>query len=144
VVATVPVSFADIQNAFEYVNVGLPGETQAFLDRENGKIHYHSELLDGDEDEPLPDDLGAEKYLEIPHKLDLGLGKHLAFQFADEFMSADRVAVRDFFRRKGGYRRFKDLLDRRDLLQRWYDFSSEAENAALRAWCTDCEVELGD
>jgi len=33
------------------------GENEAYLDRLSGKIYWHSEL--GDNDEELPDDIGA-------------------------------------------------------------------------------------
>jgi hypothetical protein len=50
-----PVSFLDLQLAFEFVNSGGMGENEAYLDRQSGKIYWHSEFCDNDEE--LPDDI---------------------------------------------------------------------------------------
>ena len=46
------VSFSDLQLAFEFVSSGGMGENEAYLDRQSGKIYWHSEF--GDNDEELP------------------------------------------------------------------------------------------
>ena len=61
-----PVSFSDVQLAFEFVSSGGMGENEAYLDRQSGKIYWHSEF--GDNDEELPDDIDDEKYISIPDK----------------------------------------------------------------------------
>ena len=53
-----PVSFSDLQLAFEFVSSGGMGENEAYLDRQSGKIYWHSEF--GDNDEELPDDIDDE------------------------------------------------------------------------------------
>src|SRR3982074_2829374 len=72
-----PVSFSDIQLAFEFVSSGGMGENEAYLDRQSGKIYWHFEF--GDNDEELPDDIDDEKYIAIPDKIDLDLGKSLSW-----------------------------------------------------------------
>ena len=78
-----PVSFSDLQCAFEFVSSGGTGENEAYLDRQSGKIYWHSEF--GDNDEELPDDIDDEKYTAIPDKRELDLGKPLVLDFAREF-----------------------------------------------------------
>ena len=56
-----PVSFSDLQLAFEFVSSGGMREIEAYLDRHSGKIYWHSEF--GDNDEELPDDIDDEKYI---------------------------------------------------------------------------------
>src|ERR1700751_4128730 len=68
-----PFSFSDVQLAFEFVSSGGMGENEAYLDRQLGKIYWHSEF--GDNDEELPDDIDDEKYISIPDKRELDLGK---------------------------------------------------------------------
>jgi hypothetical protein len=46
---TMPVSFSDLQLAFEFVSSGGTGENEAYLDRQSGKIYWHSEFGDNDE-----------------------------------------------------------------------------------------------
>ena len=128
-----PVSFSDLQLAFEFVSSGGMGENEAYLDRQSGKIYWHSEF--GDNHEKLPDDIDDEKYIPIPEKKELHLGKALVFNFAREFLPDDYDEVRQIFNRRGAYRQFKDFLVRRGALERWYDFSNKAEEVALREWC---------
>ena len=117
------VSFSDLQVAFEFVSSAGMGENEAYLDRQSGKIYWHSEF--GDNDEELPDDIDDEKYTAIPDKRELDLGKPLILDFAREFLPNDYDEVRRIFSRRCAYRRFKDLLVRRGALERWYDFSTE-------------------
>jgi hypothetical protein len=138
-----PTSFSDLQLAFEFVSAGGGGEGQAFLDRQSGKIYWHSEIT-GDLEEELPDDLDDEKYIEIPRRIELDLGKPLVLDFARQFLPDDYDEIRRIFSHRGAYGRFKDLLVRRGALDRWYDFSNKAEEAALREWCADNAIELGD
>jgi hypothetical protein len=50
----------------------------------------------------LPDDIeDDEKYIAIPDKRELGLGKPLALEFAREFLPGDFDDVRHIFDRKG-------------------------------------------
>ena len=81
------VNFADLQLAFEFVSSGGMGENEAYLDRQSGKIFWHSEF--GDNEEELPNDIDDEKYISIPDKRELDLGKSLALDFAREFLPGD-------------------------------------------------------
>jgi Uncharacterised protein family (UPF0158) len=136
------VSFSDLQLAFEFVSSGGMGENEAYLDRQSGKVYWHSEF--GENDEELPDDIDNEKYSAIPDRRELDLGKPLVLEFAREFLPDDYEEVRHIFNRKGAYRRYKDLLVRRGALERWYDFSNKAEEAALREWCAENGIELSE
>ena len=134
------IRFANLQDAFDFVSSHGVGESEAFLDTQSGKIYLRSDL-GGDLDE-LPDDLEDEKYVRVPDKRDLDLGKTLVLHFAEQFLPDDHDEVRDIFRRKGAYARFKALLTRRDALDQWHDFEAKAEEAALRAWCAENGIEL--
>jgi len=137
-----PVSFSDLQLAFEFVSSGGIGKNEAYLDRQSGKIYWHSEL--GDTDEKLPDDIDNQKYIAIPNKREFDLGRPLVLDFAREFLTDDYDEVRQIFSRRGAYRRYKDLLVRRGALERWYDFSNQLEETALREWCAENGIELGE
>src|SRR5260221_9491151 len=83
-----PVSLKEILGAFEFVSAGGMGEHQAFLCKQSGKIYWHSELSD-DLDE-LPGDIDdSEKYVQIPNKRELDLGKPLVLDFARQFLPDD-------------------------------------------------------
>jgi hypothetical protein len=101
------VSLKDIMEAYEFVCAGGGDEHQAFLCKQSGKVYWHSELSD-DLDDTLPDDIGdSEKYLQIPDKRELDLGKPLALDFARKFLPGDFDEVRQLFSRRGAYARFK-------------------------------------
>ena len=118
------------------------GENQAHLDRRSGKIYWHTEF--GENDEELPDDIDDEKYISIPDKRELDLGKPLVLDFAREFLPDDYDEVCQIFSRRGAYRRYKELLVRRDALERWYDFSNKSEETALRKWCAENGIETSE
>lgn len=138
-----PVSLNDILEAFEFVSAGDMGEHQAFLCRQSGEVYLRSEICD-DLDE-LPDDIeDGEKYVQLPDKRELELGKPLALDFARQFLADDFDEVRQIFSRRGAYAKFKDLLDRRGARDQWYDFEAKAVERALRMWCDLNSVEIGD
>jgi hypothetical protein len=96
-------------------------------------------------DDELPDDVDdEEKYIAIPDKLELDLGKPLALDFAREWLPGDFDEVRYIFSRKGAYRKFRALLIRRKALDRWYEFESKATERALRDWCALNSIAVVD
>ena len=137
------VSFQDIRNGFDFVDIG-GGLHRAILCRRTGKIYRHAEASDLEEfNDELPDDVeDEEKYIDIPGKRELGLGKPLALDFADEFLPDDFDDVRDMFSRSGAYRNFRALITRRKVLDRWYEFEAKATERALREWCEDNLIEV--
>ena len=138
-----PVSLNDLREAFEFVCAGGEGEHQAFLCKQSGKLYCHSELCD--DLDILPDDIDdSEKFLPIPDRRELDLGKPLALDFARQFLPGDFDNVRQIFSRKGAYARFKDLLDRRGMLDQWYAFEAEAEESALKMWCELNSIAVSD
>jgi hypothetical protein len=75
-----PVSIGDITEAFEFANTGSNmGEFLAFVCKRTGKIHYQTDFPDAAEmNDELPDDINdEEKYVALPDKRELGLGKPL-------------------------------------------------------------------
>ena len=136
-----PLKFKDILEAFEFGDFGGGGEQRALLSRETGTFHFQSDF--GDIEEELPDDIDDEnKYVEMPKKRDLDLGKPLVLDFARQFLPDDYDDVRYYFGKKGAYARFKDLLGRRNALAAWYDFEAKAQEKALREWCADEGIEV--
>jgi hypothetical protein len=52
--------------------------------------------------------------------------------------------VRYFFAKRGAYQKFKALLTKRNMLERWYDLESRSIKRALREWCEVNEIEVTD
>jgi len=93
--------FQDISEAFELISFAPMYEYQAFSDKETGKVYYHSEFGDDEEEEALPEDIDDDKYIEIPHKNELGLGKTLVLDFAHEYLSDEVALIHAMFSRQG-------------------------------------------
>ena len=136
------IRFDDIENAFLFASIGGMYENQAILCKETGKIYYISEMGDSDD---LPDDVDeSDKYIEIPHKNELNLGRNLVFQFVPEHIPEEIVNVENIFRKKGAYSRFKALLEQKGLLDQWHDYENSRQSETLRKWCKDNKIDIID
>lgn len=134
------VKIDDIEEALMYVSADGIGENHAWLCHETGKIYWHSE--DYDNVEELPDDVDSDKYIEIPNKHDLDLGRRLVWDFTEEFLADHEDKVRDMFHHRGAYRRFKDLLEYSGQLTQWYRYEEAETRRALLAWCAANDIEV--
>lgn len=140
-----PVTIGNITEAFEFANTnGDLGEFRAFVCRQTGNIHYQTDFIDAAElNDELPEDIDDEdKYIALPDKRELGLGKPLVLDFAREFLPNDFDEVRYFFSKRGAYPKFKALLARRGAIDRWHAFEAKATEQALREWCVLNEIEI--
>jgi hypothetical protein len=86
----------------------------------------------------------SEQYISVPSKRDLDLGRDVVYDFVDRELPHEWDTVRDFFRRRGAWRRFKDFLESRGLLEKWYRFEEQSAEAAVRAWCEESEIPLSE
>ena len=136
------IKFSDLEDAFFYVSSASMYINYAILCKETGEIYYRSEYMSDDEDE-IPEEIyDREDCIEIPHKNELDLGRDLVFEFVEEHLPDDFERVRQIFRRKGAYGRYKDLLEERGQLKKWYDFENARQTDALKEWCEENEIEL--
>jgi hypothetical protein len=137
-----PVSFADLIAAFDWVSGGHPMENEAFVSRETGAVHWTSSMM-GDLDEDVPEDIDDDtRYLAVPHKNDLNLGRNLALTFTREQLPDSYSVADDFFRQRGAYGRFKTLLERKGLLDAWHKYEENAVESALREWSEENGLQL--
>lgn len=136
------IPFREIYDAFLFVGFAEYGMNSAFLCKDTGEIYYHSE--DGVIDEIDEEEFDCDDFLKIPHKNDFGLGRELVYEFVDQYLTDEVNYVQTIFQSKGAYRRFRDLLEQRKMLQKWYDFQNLQEEKALRQWCADNEIPLAE
>ncbi|MGD9941610.1 MAG: hypothetical protein AB7L76_02610 [Burkholderiaceae bacterium] len=134
----IDVDLGKLEMALDWVSYAYGLDNGAFISKIDGSIHYTGEE-EGLLDEEAPDDIDdPDRYWSVPDTRALGLGSSLVFRYIEEMLPDDYETVRGFFRRKGAYGRFKDLLDRRGHLDRWYEFSNRATEEALREWAEEC------
>ncbi len=134
------ISFDDIENAFFFVSMDQKYMHNAYLCKETGQIFYTSEMGDSDE---IPENIDdPDKYITIPHKNDLELGKALVIEFTSEYLPEELDRVYSIFRSRGAYSRYKDLIDEKGLLDKWHKFEDERQKAAIKKWCEENRVEI--
>lgn len=137
-----PAELDRLIEAVEVVSFDGGGDVEAYVRMSDGEILFDSMYGDFD---PLPDDVGDEsKYIAIPNRRELDLGVVLVFDFVRNESPEDADLVSDFFRKRGAYARFKDLLDSRQLLEKWYDYEQEAIRGAVLEWCRDNSLDVSD
>jgi hypothetical protein len=137
----VTVKFAEFLDAFEFASHSGPGETRAFINLDTASLHCISDAIELEEE--LPEDFeSSDRYLALPHKNDLNLGRALAFSFAEQYLSKDYEKVVGYFHKRGAYSRFKDLLEYRGVLEDWFNYEKLATEQAVRLWCNEHEVQL--
>ena len=137
----VTVKYDDLSLAFEFVSAGLPMEHNAYISIDTGQIYWISDLNPTEEE--VPDDLEtSDRYIAIPHKNDLGLGRSLALRFAEQELPQCYERAKAFFRSRGAYARFKQLLESEGVLEKWYKFEEESVEKALRDWCAENDIQL--
>jgi len=134
------ISFDVIVDAFMFVSMEQPYVHNAYLCKETGQTFYTSEIGDSDE---LPEDLDeSDKYVAIPHKNELDLGKDLVFEFTSEYLPEELDRVLAIFRKKGAYSRYKDILEIKGSLQKWHQYEEDRQKAALREWCAENDIDI--
>jgi hypothetical protein len=125
--------YADLEFAFDYLNVGDPYDKAVYISRSTGEIYYSSDMADIDE---LPEDVEEnDDYVELPNKYDLDLGKQLVWDFVDREIPRLKPKVKKIFSRRGAYSRYKSFLAELELLDAWYRFEAERTKKVLLEWC---------
>jgi hypothetical protein len=138
-----PIKFSDFEDAFLFVSMGEMYTHTAFLCKKTDKIFYISDAGDSDElPEDFDDDL--DNYIDIPHKNELDLGLPLVHDFLTLYLPDNMEEVNSFFRKRGAYSKFKNLLEAKGLLDKWYAFEEIEQNKALRDWCKDNDIIVED
>jgi hypothetical protein len=133
------VSYDELETAFAFVSSSPATENAAYICLDTGAIYCTSEFNPIDEE--VPDDLEtSDRYIPLPHKNDLDLGRPLVLRFVAWELPEQTERVGEFFRRKGAYARFKDLLESEGLLEKWYKFEAESTEKALRDWCAENDI----
>jgi hypothetical protein len=129
--------FYDIEAAFGIGNSD-DRSNEVYLDRHTGNTLFFLPLGDSDD---VPDDLDdTSRYVAIPDTRPLGLGSQLAIDFASEIAPELLDQVRYAFHKRGGFRRFKDLLYQSDLLDAWHKYAGEKEHSVIVKWCADNDI----
>ena len=136
------IKLSDIESAFEFVNFGEFRDNSAAVNRKTGEIYYLGDAICED----LPEDFDEEddSLIWLPDKRDLDLGSRLVMDYTQENCPENLDEIQSIFSHRGAYRAFKELLEKKRLLEKWYSFEDERTKSALLEWCrtNNIEVEL--
>lgn len=135
------VSYQELRNAFEFVSSGSPATHSAYICQDTANIYWLSSSLELEEAVPA-DVTTSERYIAVPHKNALQLGQKMALQFIDQVLPDDYNLVSSFFRKRGAYRRFRELLQAQGLLEQWFVFEASACDSALLDWCVQHNIQI--
>lgn len=137
------VNFDKLLEGFEFANFSGDFDSSAYVDLQTGHVYWVADEME--EFEKVPDDIEtSDRYLMLPDKRDLELGRNLAFSFAEEALPDEYENVVGCFHKKGAYSRFKNLLVRHDALDQWHAFEAKQKEIALREWCRQNDIQLED
>jgi hypothetical protein len=135
------INLQDLLDALEWVSAGeaTGADCAAYVSRATGRIHWSGEGID----EELPDDIDDEsKYVAVPSKHDLDLGRSLALRFVAEKIPDSHERVRHYFGKKGAYSHLKAELDRTGQLEAWYEYEQRVIEEALHEWSKEYDFLL--
>ena len=135
------VEYVELEQSMMFVSGGSMFDASARISRQTGEIFWLSD--DSLDEERLPDDIDDdERYVEVPDKRELDLGKPLVMRFAGEFLPEQVGEIAAMFRRKGAYSRFRSFLERRGKLNAWYEYENAAVRVALTEWAREEGFEV--
>jgi hypothetical protein len=133
------VEISDIELALEFVSSDYSYDNEAFVNIETGEIYYSGDAAE----EELPEDINQnEKYILIPTKRDLDLGKRLVFDFAAKEIPDEFENVYSMFRSRGAYSRFRSLLHKIECTEKWYAYENAAIREAVIKWCKENSIQF--
>lgn len=135
------VNYEELRNAFEFVSSAAPATNAAYICGLTGNIYWLADSLELEQAVPA-DVETAEQYIAVPHKNELQLGQKMALDFIDQVLPADYNLVSSFFRKRGAYRRYRELLQAQGLLEQWFVFEANACSSALLDWCQEYGIEI--
>lgn len=133
-----PVSLDELEVAI--ASVSEEHDIEAFVSRSTGRVYVGG--LDGQLDEDFPEDTDDPDLVALPSRRDLDLGSTLARRFGHEIAPQLRGEIEACFSRKGAYQRFRSLLERTKLVDRWYEYETAQTRIALTAWAEEEGFEV--
>lgn len=133
------IDYSNLEDAFSYVSSDQPFMNHAIINKNTGETFYQSDMSGIDE---FPEDYDDEKYIDVPHKNDLDLGRKLVYDFVSIYFPEKFEEVEYIFRKKGAYSRYKYFLESIGFLDKWYEFENQRTKKALIDWSQDNNLDL--
>ena len=133
------IEYRKIEEAYEFVSAAELFAHNALLDKATGEVLLQAESGELDE---FPSDIDRDRYLSIPNRSELQLGKRLVIAFVAAHLPDALTEVREMFGSRGAYSRFKELLALNNMFDQWYEYEGKETERALREWCAGAGITL--
>ena len=133
-------SYDAIEDAFNYISEGQPGDRRSMVHRVTGKVLMAS--VEAGFDQIPPEAANDPDYLLIPRRQDIDPGKGLILEFFNNHAQSEVPQVKAIFTRSGAFRNVKALMRRLHLLDLWHLYQEERIEELLRKWCLDNGLTL--
>jgi hypothetical protein len=143
---TTQISLAELEDAVQYLSHF--NESVLLLDLSTGNCVYDVRDIALDEiiavDEKKPESGTRPRYIQIPDKYKLNIGRTLVLQFTREYFPEDYRDIFNRFKRPHAYTWWRIFLEDQKKLQEWHEFRNRKTKEALIDWCNNNHFEYYD
>ncbi len=134
-----PLDRDDLHLAVEFVTGAGSYGVEAYIDLRSGAILYGGSGAE----EPLPKGIHNKKrYLRVPTRKELGLGRDDALAFTEQHTPQLMERAEYIFNAAGAFDRFKHLMREHGLLDAWYAYQDQRLWEELEAWAEMHDLRL--
>jgi hypothetical protein len=117
--------------AVEHVTGGGAIGASAFIDGRTGAVLFGG----ADLEVSLPVDVYEdERYVPVPTKKELGLGRGMALTFSEQHAPHLLDSAEHIFATAGAFERFNRLMHEHGLLKDWYAYQEDRLSIAVQEW----------
>lgn len=131
------VKLSEVMEAIE----GAGDDMTYYYHTDTQSITYVMEY--GDDDERLAEiEEHCDHYIQLPSKYDVNdyhIMEEFIWDLADE---QQQNQLENAISGRGAFRYFRDLVERFELTQKWYDFREAAYEKIAREWCHDEKIAI--
>jgi hypothetical protein len=136
-----PLDRDDLHLAVEFVTGGGSYGAEAYIDLRSGAILYGGSGAE----EPLPKGVhNTKRYLRVPTKKELDLGRDDALAFTEQHAPQLLERAEYIFNAAGAFDRFKHLMREHGLLDAWYAYQDQRLWEELEAWAELHDLHLSE
>jgi len=131
------VKLSDLVDAIETTD----DEMHYYYNMDNAEVIFISDEISDERDKQEIED-NFDRYIRLPSRHDIN-----DYEIMEQFIEGladegQQNQLENGISRRGAFRRFRELTDRFDLTQEWYDFRTVAYQRIANDWCQDNQVEL--
>ena len=119
----------------------LSDEDCFYYNKETGELEYFNYEHENPNDLDIEEVEDDEKFIRLPDKFDINdYGILKDFMFAQEDREI-RDALYDIIHSKGVFKKFRQVVERFGILEKWYEFYAKAYEDIVKEWCEENGLE---